>query len=811
MNVRNRPFATFLLAMALLVSALAPAALADEEESLVQVLESGEPVPVKCRACERLKVMGSVKAVDALGAILSDAELSHAARFALESMPYPEAGAALREALDETSGKTKVGIVNSLGERRERAAVPALIALAGDADTQVAAAAIGALGRIGTKRATAALRKRKSTASPALQLAVSDALLECADQWLTNGSRRRARAVYEDLQGANEPAHIRVAAFRGLAFAAGDKAMAVVAAGLTGGDREMELAALGLIVELKGEAVAKELEGLLPQLPPRMQTALLEAVTQRGDRTLAPTVAAMVRSEHPEVRIAALGAMATTGDASSAPLLAQVAAETEGAEREAARGALDRLRGAGVNERILASLDGADPVVSAELLRSLAERRVETAVPVLLTVAEAGEELSVRLAALASLATLADEETVSSLVRLLVEAKSDRERSAAEKALVSVCGRSPHKALCAGKVLAGLTAPTGASVAARCALLRVCGPIGGPRTLEALRAGAIDEDEQVRDAAIRALAGSPDFEAAPDLLALARDASTPTHRVLALRGYIRLAGETADIPAAERLKMYEAALAVAQRDAEKKQVLSGVAKMRTLDALKLAQRCLKNDSLRAEAETACFQVASSIVGLHRQEAKAALRTILEVSENKSLRDGAQGVLDVVHRSEENITTWQVSGPYHKEGLDYAALFDVPFPPEAPGSGDAAWQTVTGSVDPQKIWFVDLLEIFGGDQRVAYLRTTINSPRKQKALLELGSDDGVKVWLNGNLVHANNAIRGMTPEADKAQVVLEEGDNALLVKVTQAVAGWSFCARFRKPDGSRLEGLTVRAE
>ena len=256
--------------------------------------------------------------------------MSHAARFALESMPYPEAGAALCAALDDTSGETKVGIVNSLGQRRERAAVPALIALAKDADAQLAAAAAAALGKTGTKKATNALRELKSTAPDALQLTVSDALLECAEQRLAKGNRKGARALYEDLRSTGEPTHVRVAAFRGIAFAAGSKAMAVVTAGLTGGDPETESAALGLLVELKGGAIAKDIEALLPKVTPRMQAALLQAVAQRGDRTLAPTVAAMVKSEYPEVRIAALAAVAATGDASSVPLLAQVATNTAG-------------------------------------------------------------------------------------------------------------------------------------------------------------------------------------------------------------------------------------------------------------------------------------------------------------------------------------------------------------------------------------------------------------------------------------------------------------------------------------------------
>jgi len=59
------------------------------------------------------------------------------------------------------------------------------------------------------------------------------------------------------------------------------------------------------------------------------------------------------------------------------------------------------------------------------------------------------------------------------------------------------------------------------------------------------------------------------------------------------------------------------------------------------------------------------------------------------------------------------------------------------------------------------------------------------------LLLLGSDDGIKVWLNGKLVHSNNTLRGMSPAQDIVQVNLKAGWNSVLVKVTEAIGGWGF--------------------
>ena len=96
----------------------------------------------------------------------------------------------------------------------------------------------------------------------------------------------------------------------------------------------------------------------------------------------------------------------------------------------------------------------------------------------------------------------------------------------------------------------------------------------------------------------------------------------------------------------------------------------------------------------------------------------------------------------------------------------------------------------------------------GDNRVAYLKTRITSGKDQDALLEMGSDDGNKVWLNGKAVHANNAIRPCTPGSDKARIKLKQGANDLLLKVTQGAGEWAACCRLRAANGQPMDDVTV---
>ncbi len=103
--------------------------------------------------------------------------------------------------------------------------------------------------------------------------------------------------------------------------------------------------------------------------------------------------------------------------------------------------------------------------------------------------------------------------------------------------------------------------------------------------------------------------------------------------------------------------------------------------------------------------------------------------------------------------------------------------------------------------------VGLLDILGpSENSVAYLRSALWSAERQKARLEIGSDDGVKVWLNGGVVHSNNVMRGLRAGEDKVDIVLKKGWNELLVKVTQAGGGWEVCVRLVGPDGKMLSNV-----
>ena len=168
-------------------------------------------------------------------------------------------------------------------------------------------------------------------------------------------------------------------------------------------------------------------------------------------------------------------------------------------------------------------------------------------------------------------------------------------------------------------------------------------------------------------------------------------------------------------------------------------------------------------------------------------------------------------LIVIHsrRPEEFISQWQVSGPYRHEGKDVSGLFDQAFGPETGGS--AVWKRMPMGEQGYSVHFLEFGKLFKAENCAAYVRTRVWSDKACKAVLEIGSDDGVKVWLNWKEVHSNNVLRAMTPGEDKAAVDLKQGWNTCMMKITQGTGGWEAAACLTAPDGKPLEGLRYKAE
>jgi hypothetical protein len=111
---------------------------------------------------------------------------------------------------------------------------------------------------------------------------------------------------------------------------------------------------------------------------------------------------------------------------------------------------------------------------------------------------------------------------------------------------------------------------------------------------------------------------------------------------------------------------------------------------------------------------------------------------------------------------------------------------------------AKWEAkdFSGSSTPGEI------DLGTAEHAVTYAVAWVNCPEAvTNAKLMVGSDDYIKVWINGKLVHTYKA-GSRAGEADQDSVSginLNKGENRIVVKCVNALGAWNFYLRFADKD------------
>jgi HEAT repeat protein len=170
----------------------------------------------KAKACQRISELGAKEAVPALAALLGNEHLSTYARYGLEPIADPSADEALRAGMSMLKGNLLIGVINSIGKRRDALAIPALAKMIYGVDANVARAAAAALGSIGGVSAMKEIQRALSKTKGMTRMAVADAGLVCAERLLAEDRREQALILYASLSVIDIPKPARLAAMSGI-------------------------------------------------------------------------------------------------------------------------------------------------------------------------------------------------------------------------------------------------------------------------------------------------------------------------------------------------------------------------------------------------------------------------------------------------------------------------------------------------------------------------------------------------------------------------------------------------------------------
>ncbi len=643
----------YVLTMIVLLAAVLPlpaqtVASKSDEDKLIATIQSAEASRKdKADACRQLSIIGTHKAIAPLAALLGDPEMSHMARYALEPMDDPAVDEAFRDALGKVKGRPLIGVIGSIGVRRDAQAVQPLtqMLMGGQVAPEAMGAAMRALGQIGTVTAAQVLTASLDHAPPEGLVEVYEGLFRCAETLAAEGHRDEAAAIYERLRQVKEPHQVRTAALRGAILTRrGRERAALIREALRSEDYVQFAAACQTALDLPASGITRALTESLPQLPADNRILVIQTLGKRGDAASLPALFEAAKSGPQPVRIAAIKAIPEIGDASAVPVLVELMADDARPVSQAAQESLASLQGAEADQAVMTMFDSRDADQRLAALELMGRRRMTQAVPTLLKAADKAEG-KVRPEAIKMAGELGSPDQLPSLLNLLVGFEASQDLEATRQALSNLCGKSDDTQAISKLLIARLD---GARPAQKIVLLRVLSGVGGPTALKAVRQAVEDSNEEVHTGAIRALGTWKTPDAATDLLALAKTADNANDKMLCLRSYLGFAARR-DLPAERRLAMCREAVELVQRADEKKLLIGTLGGIESIDALELIEPYLTDPDAKQEAVVASLGIADRLLSRRNANEYAAkligpLEKVAEAAPSDNLAERARNLL-----------------------------------------------------------------------------------------------------------------------------------------------------------------------
>jgi HEAT repeat protein len=606
------------------------------ETRLLQFLQSKATAAAKEVAYRGLSLVGTNASVPVLAPLLTHVETAEMARYALAAIPGPEADEALRKSLGQApNDQVRIGIVGSLGHRKDAKSVPALAGMVSFSNAELTGAVLAALANIADQPSLDALAAARSKSSGQVRDLAAEAYVACADQFRARGDKATAVGVYRQMIAPGEPPMIRIRALAGLTGAEGRGALQDLTAAIESGDSQTQPVAIRLLNGIPGPDITRALVAEVPNVPAFAQVHLLTALAWRGDVSARPAALAALKSDVPEVRAAALAGLGKLGDDTSVMALAEAAAAGKEPEQSAARRSLSELRGSGIDPAIVAAIGSSSGKVRAELILAAGERVTVSAADVLVRVARETDP-EARREALRALRNVGGSGQAQALLDLLVKAPAAAERRDATQTLSMVLRRSTSATV--GAVIAAYQ--TTSAIEARLSLIEVMGQSSSDAALPLLRSSLNDANPQIARAAVLALTGWDTPAPLMDLFNLAKGGprtvpmdqpdpaagrggpagggrglgAPPTNnlQVLALRGVLKLMLAPSQRPASGSGAMLAESMRLASQTAEKINILSMLPYFPSRESLEVAQAAVRDPAVANEAKVAVAQVQEAL-------------------------------------------------------------------------------------------------------------------------------------------------------------------------------------------------------
>ena len=343
------------------------------------------------------------------------------------------------------------------------------------------------------------------------------------------------------------------------------------------------------------------------------------------------------------------------------------------------------------------------------------------------------------------------------------------------------------------------------------------GEKGDPLFLEVLEAYALHDEAHVRSAAHAALAASGLPQAASVCQRLLADDAlddsereTLVEHLYTLARVLRQQGDAANAGRA-----YLAIYRNTDDETMHRAALEGIRRFPVPEAYDVVLDMLAEDDVESLPVSTMVGVALNAMEAGREaEGLELMQEIMpRLTTEDSVRHAvhamrAHGPNPAFARSLGYINQWWMTGPFPwnpNSGfeVDFIGEPEVSLADTYEVDGETlAWER-RESTDAAALF--DLMtHVSPSENVVAFAYAEIKVDEGGPAQVRLGSDDGIRVWVNGEEVFQIDADRGYDIDQNIAEITLRDGKNVILSQITQLLGGWAFTMRLTHPDGRPLE-------
>lgn len=795
-----------------------PETAAQLEKRLIALLKSQSGIESKRFACRMLGEIGSDTGIAALDEALDVPELFNTALTALEQVRSSQAADSIAQRMDESDVDRCPSFLLTLGRQGLETSIEIIAPYLKKENDAIANAAAQALVAIGAPTACDILYNEFLAKATHVNESLADACLTCLYKHTGDAENPEVKKILTLLCDQAFPPQVRLGAAQLRMNVFPDETEAVLTALLRDEDERVAHGALMQARVSTLPSITKLVVTLLDEAPASRKPAILEVLGVRRDTTALPAVQGYVHDDLPEVRMAALRAMGLLGNASHTRLLLEHSVLGPPEEQRVALQALTQLSDKRVDARLADIACGkGDEALRIQAIKVLADRKAVSSADSIyrLALGELEATPDIRRQAVQALRILAPSSLLDETIALSGKSNVEEISQVLPQTLSEMAMRADlNNEDPAAPIVHYLdsiqnsTAKVSDVSITFTILLEALSLIATDTAFERLKQTLNLPDDSIRRTAIKVL---PRFQRAESLQILKtclESSSFESLRPQALSAYLIALKNSGSLP---RIVVDEHVMFAASRCSTpetQRDLLATITQLPSLASLQLAEQWIGKGEVSAEATRAVVQLCKSLCGAWPEVVREKLQVVDAVpNQDPVIMEEVRQVVQFMDSFEGYLVAWEMAGPYFKSGISAVKLFDIPFDPEI-NPEVANWRILPLSLSSKVPFVLEFDRALGGENRVVYVRTFIQSAQNMDAILELGTNDGCRVWWNGNLVHAINTGRPLTPGEDKLAVHVNEGSNILMLAVYQQGGNWCAAARLVDASGTPLSGIRV---